>query len=89
VLDWVNKQTEPPTIEDFLDQATELRRVSLTAVEPMLETIDCPALARLWEESDRKSRSWEEPHSLNGTTGTEMRTSEVKPNELITPYDHS
>jgi hypothetical protein len=39
LADWVNKQAEPPTIEDFLDQATELRRVSLTAVEPMLEMI--------------------------------------------------
>jgi hypothetical protein len=59
LVQWVHRQIEPPTIDEFLQEVSEIRRATLTAIEPILARMQCPAIVLgLSKESQEKCRSW-------------------------------
>jgi hypothetical protein len=59
LVQWVHAQIEPPTIDEFLSQATEIHRNIISKIEPFFLIFGCPAnLEKLWEEHLEMSKSW-------------------------------
>jgi hypothetical protein len=59
IAQWVNGQTEPPTMTELLRCASEIRQATLYRIAPILECLGCPTIAEnLWAEGQEKSRAW-------------------------------
>jgi hypothetical protein len=57
--EWVNNQLEPPTLREFVRQAEEIHRITITRAEPILVNFGCPDMAaELWTEHQSMSNCW-------------------------------